>query len=152
MNKTKAILLATLMVLSTFAIGIVAQATIIKNESKNIQNDIIQPSLFDAEITFYIYEGTGCGCVPIIGAFINATSGDGQDSGITDENGTCILHMVINSDYRVSIEAGSFNSVLFDFNVIDNQIFKFHLGEKNIDSSVNTLPLFYRIIMKLLDR
>jgi len=152
MKKTKAILLATLVALSTFAIGIVAQAAIIKNERNNIQNDNIQPSLFDAEITFYIYEGTGCGCVPIRDAFINATSGDGQDSGVTDENGTCVLHMVINSDYRVSIEANDYNSVLFDFNVIDNQIFKFHLGEPNGGSSINTLPLFYRIITRLLGR
>src|SRR4030042_7108239 len=103
MKIIKNILVVVLVVLTTFAIGTTAE-TVLKTQQKIVTNDAYQQSFFDAEITFYIYEGTGCGCKPIIGAFINATSGDGQDFGITDDNGTCVLYMVINSDYRVSIE------------------------------------------------
>ena len=151
MKRIKTILILVLMVLATFAISATAGTVLMKAQQKKVTNNVSQQSFFDAEITFYIYEGTGCGCKPLIGATINATSGDGEDSGVTDENGTCVLHMVINSDYRVSIEAQDYNTVMFDFNVVDDQNFRFHMGEKNDDSSHST-PNLLRLVTRLLNR
>jgi hypothetical protein len=138
------------MVLSTFAIGIAAEAVLMKNQKTNIKNEISQPSLFDAEITFTILVDDGCGCKPIEGAFIRAYGGSGYEEGVTDENGTLILHLEINAEYRVEINAEGYLSILFDFNIIDDQYFIFQMTKK--ESSSHTFPLFQRLFNSLLVR
>jgi len=43
LKRMKTIFIVILMVLSTFTIGIAAEATFMKNEQKNIKTDITQP-------------------------------------------------------------------------------------------------------------
>ena len=114
----------------TIIICISASASVIKKNNENIS----KANLFDAQITFYIYEGEGCGCVPIVGATIFASGGDGEDSGVTDNDGKCILILPALGDYRIRIDAEDFTTILFDFNVLDDQTFKFHMQEKKTSS------------------
>lgn len=83
---------------------------------------------FYANISIRLYEGDGCGCVPLRGITINATSRDTDHytSGITDENGLCVLQLEFDKTYRISIQDAYHESVLFDFVVIDDQAFSFH--------------------------
>ena len=137
------------MVLSTFTIGIVAEAAFIKNEQKDIKNDITQALSFDVEITFYILTGEGCGCTPIPGVSIFAFGGEGSDQGITDEDGMCVLTLVIGGKYEVLIEAEDYQTIDFEFDVVDYQTFTFHMFEKE-ESSIQTTSLVYNIISKLI--
>ena len=155
MNKIKKTgLLAILLIFSILAIGIAGGATFVKDSQ--INNKLvrvksvnkIQPQLFDAEITFYIWEGDGCACEPIEGATIFATGGESNDSGVTDADGKCVLTLVENSEYRVSIEADKFHRVKFDFEVIGDQTFNFHMKENKVNS-FNSQPLFYEFISKI---
>lgn len=148
MKRIKTVLVALSMVLATFAIGSAAQSILIKSEQKNSTNQVIQNTNFDAKITFYVYEGEGCACKPIVGAFINATSSEGPIFNVTDEDGKCVLDMVIYIEYRVTIEAENFHTVMFNFDVVYDQTFKFHMGEANSDSSQN-LPETQQIIQTL---
>jgi len=158
MRRTKiSVLMAILVVLATFVFAITVDAANIKTQQANqiggqkqIINFYKQQSLFFAEITFNLYEGTGCGCVPVRNAPITAwgLDVDHSTSGITDDDGKCILQMEINYNYRVTIEAEGFNTVMFDFLVIDDQTFVFHLGEKG-GSSLNGVSLFYNPIEKI---
>ena len=144
------VLVIFLMVLATFAIGIVAEAVIVKNQQKNIQNDIPQQSLFDAEITFYILTGDGCGCNPIPGVSIYAGSEPGE-YGETDEDGMCVLTLEILGEYEVYIEAEKHLEIEFEFNVIDDQTFTFHMFKKD-DSSSRETSLLYRLVTNILNR
>lgn len=141
MKKVKTIFIASLMILTTFVISAAAQSILINSEQKNNTNPAIQNTNFDAEITFYIYEGEGCSCIPITGAYINATGSEGQVFNVTDDEGICVLNLVILSEYRVSIEAENFNTVMFNFDIVDDQTFKFHMGEANEVSSQNLLQV-----------
>ena len=104
----------------------------------------------DAEITFTILVDDGCGCNPIEGVFIGAYGGSGYDEGVTDENGTLILNLEINAEYRVEITAEEYRPIIYDFNVIDDQYFIFLMKEKGTSSQ--TIPLFQTLINRLLAR
>ena len=144
MNKVKPALVVILMALSTMAIGIAAQAETMQ------EKETVQQSLFDAEITFYLSIGDGCGCTPIVGASISAVGGEGSDYGVTDEDGYCTLTLVIDGEYRVQIEAEGYVLIMYDFVVIDDQSFSFHMQEEE-ESSIRAVPLFYRLLSKILD-
>jgi len=148
MKRIKTVFVALSMVLATFAIGSAAQSIINNSEQKNNTNQDIQNTNFDAKITIYVYEGEGCACQPLIGAYINATSSEGAIFNITDEDGKCVLDMVIYTEYRVTIEAENFHTFMFNFDVVYDQTFKFHMGEANSDSSQN-LPETQQIIQTL---
>lgn len=156
MKKIKIyVLIAILVVLATFAITVDAlnikmqQANQIGRQ-KHIVNGYGQQSLFFAEITFNLYEGSGCGCTPVRNASITAWGLDVEHnaSGITDDDGKCILQLEINYNYRVTIEAEGFQTVMFDFLVLDDQPFVFHLGEKG-GSSLKEVSLFYNSIEEM---
>lgn len=151
MKKVKTtILVVILMILATFVIGVAAESVFIKNRQKNIKNSIDQPLFFDAEITFTILINDGCGCNPIVGATVFATGGAGNDEGITDVNGTCVLQLEINSIYTVSITAENYIPILFDFVVIDDQFFVFQMTLED-DSTASMIPVIYHI-MNILNR
>ncbi|MFW9906341.1 MAG: carboxypeptidase-like regulatory domain-containing protein [Candidatus Thorarchaeota archaeon] len=154
MKRIKSATVAFLIILATFSfivaanainIGIQQEATV-KSKEKDNGN---QP-LFFAEITFNIFEGTGCGCVPIPGASIAAygLDTDHNNSCITDDDGVCILEFEYDRTYRVTIEAENFQMVLFDFLVIDDQVFSFHLQEKD-DSSSHNFPVLYNLLQRI---
>jgi len=137
MQRIKIYLVGILIVFITYTVGVAAQSILINSEEKNILNEEIRNTKYDAMITFYIYEGEGCSCIPLVGAYINATSSEGPEYNLTDEEGMCVLPMVINIEYRVTIEAEDYHLVKFDFNVVEDQTFKFHMGEADDDSSQN---------------
>lgn len=145
-NVKISLLVVILVVLSSTAIGIAANANIAKNDEGKIN----QQTMFDAEITFYIHEGEGCGCVPIVGAHVYASGGAGYDEAYTDEDGMCALTLEILSEYRVSINAEDFMPVLFDFDVQGDQTFGFHMQERITDR--NTMPVLFRLLLNIFQR
>lgn len=134
------VLIICLIILATFSISVTSNSDFMgtqqiqpsTNIQKMIKKDINQMSLFDAEITFYILTGEGCGCTPIPGVTITAVGGEGNDSGVTDEDGKCVLTLVILSEYEVWIESDGYRTINFEFNVVDDQTFTFHLSEKEV--------------------
>jgi len=148
MKRIKSVLVAASMILATFAIGAAAQSILIKPEQMDITNPVIQNTNFDVEITFWVFEGEGCACQPIIGAYINATGSEGADYNITDEDGKCVLNLVVFGEYKVTIEAENFHTVAFNFDVVDQQTFKFHIGEV-INNDSQNMPQVQQIIQTL---
>lgn len=140
------VLVIFLMVLATYSIGITAETANVKNQ----QNNIPQQSLFDAEITFYILTGDGCGCSPIPGVSIYAGSEPGE-YGVTDEDGMCVLTLEILGEYAVYIEAEKYLEIEFEFNVIDDQTFTFHMFKKD-DSSLSETSLLYSLVTNISNR
>jgi hypothetical protein len=157
MNKIKKTgILAFLVVLSILSIGIVGEAGFIDNkqkESKILQKNsdyMVQPQLFDAEITFYLWEGDGCACEPIEGASFFAVGGEGNDSGFSNDEGKCVLTMVINSEYKVYIEAEKFQRIIFDIEVIGDQTFNFHMKEEKTNQ-VFYQSFLYQFLSKIIN-
>jgi hypothetical protein len=152
MKRTKTtIMLAILMFLAVITVGIAAKAVLMKNELDNTKKEIGQQLLLEAEITFYIYEGEGCACKPIFGASIYA-GGEPGESGFTDEDGRCVLTLETFSEYRVYIEAEDFHKVIFDFDVIDDQQFSFHMQEKEENSSTREAFIFNDLLRSIFEK
>ena len=158
MNKLKkTCILAILIVFSILSIGIVVEAGIINNklkDSKYLQQNsdgILEPQLFDAEITFYLWEGDGCACEPIEGASFFAVGGEGNDSGFSNDEGKCVLTMVINSEYKVYIEAEKFQRIIFDIEVIGDQTFNFHMKEEKTNQ-VFYQSFLYQFLSKIINK
>ncbi len=142
------ILVAILMILTTFVLGVAAESVFMKNQQKN-QNDIIEDMpLFFTEITFTIMINDGCGCNPIEGVTVSAFGGAGNDENVTDIDGKCVLLLEINSEYTVSITAENYIPVLFDFVVIDEQFFVFQMTLKD-DSTASIMPAFHQVLSLL---
>ena len=114
-------------------------------EMKTTQTD------FYANVTFNIFEGDGCGCVPLRYVPLNATGRDTDHStsGLTDDEGQCILQLEYDKTYRISVIEANHESVLFDFVVIDDQVFSFHMKEIET-SSLARFSLLHMILQKLL--
>jgi len=102
---------------------------------------------FYANVTFNVFEGDGCGCVPLRSVPLNATGRDTDHStsGLTDDEGQCVLQLEYDKTYRISIIEADHESVLFDFVVIDDQVFSFHMKEVETSSVAH----FFRIQMIL---
>ncbi|MCJ7698366.1 MAG: hypothetical protein MUO73_08580 [Thermoplasmata archaeon] len=117
--------------LAVFSLIIAANAGYVSSNLKSLKTTQMMNTQTDfyANITFNVYEGEGCGCVPLRGVPLNATGRDTDHftSGVTDDNGTCVLQLEYDKTYRVSIQAVDHESVLFDFVVLDNQAFSFHM-------------------------
>jgi hypothetical protein len=147
-NIKKTGLVSFLVITSILAIGIAGEADVIdNNQNDNLyfqekSDNVVQPQLFDAEITFYLWEGDGCACEPIDGASFFAVGGEGNDSGSSDADGKCVLNLVINSEYRIYIEAEKFQRIIFDMEVVDDQTFNFHMKESKTNSFEYHSPLF----------
>jgi len=56
------------------------------------------------------------------------------------------MTLVINTEYRITIEAEGFYNIIFDFYTVDDQYFIFHMEEEEDDSSELTDPLVYEKI------
>jgi hypothetical protein len=95
------------------------------------------PTDFYANITVKVFEGDGCECVPLGGSFVNATGRDTDhnDFNVTNDKGECVLHLQFDKTYRVSVQIGDHESVLYDFNVLDDQTFVFNLKKSSASSS-----------------
>jgi hypothetical protein len=138
--------------LAVFSLIVAANAGYVSSNLKSQKTTqvMITQTDFYANITFNVYEGDGCGCVPIRGVPLNATGRDTEHStsGVTDDNGTCVLQLEYDKTYRVSIQAVDHESVLFDFVVLDNQWFSFHM--KVIEELSHSFSFFQMILQKIL--
>lgn len=148
-NVKITIFVVILMVLSTFTIGIAAEEVFMEKTNVKENNNNAQPALFDAEITFIILTGEGCACDPIEGITVIASGGEGTDQGVTDENGTVVLTLVVLGEYEVFIIKEGYLDINFEFNVLDDQTFTFHLLKKDV-SSPQTISIFQSIISRLI--
>lgn len=159
------VIIIGLLVLITFSISVASEPNFIKDQQtkhrigvqEQINNGYSQQTQFLAEITFILYVGDGCGCHPIEGASITALGLDidHNDSGVTDEFGVCILQLEIKYNYKVQIEADGFQNIVFDFLVVDDQTFTFHLAEKEVNYShgnpfLERFPNAFPILRQLL--
>lgn len=144
--KTVVVLLAILSLVIAANAGYIAVQPE-KQEIKATGN--AYQSEFHAEISFYIYEGDGCACQPVRNApiFAQGLDTDHNDSGFTDDDGLCILELEYDATYRVTIEIEAFQMVLFDFVVIDDQTFTFHMQEE--DTSTPNLSLLQTFVQKI---
>jgi len=137
--------------LAVFSLIIAANAGYVSSNLKSQRTTQMMNTQTDfyANITFNVYEGEGCGCVPLRGVPLNATGRDTDHftSGVTDDNGTCILQLEYDKTYRVSIQALDHESVLFDFVVIDNQAFSFHM--KVIEESSYHFSFLQMMLQKI---
>ncbi len=138
--------------LAVFSLIVAANAGYVSSNLKSQKTTQVMNTQTDfyANITFNVYEGDRCGCVPIRGVPLNATGRDTEHStsGVTDDNGTCVLQLEYDKTYRVSIQAVDHESVLFDFVVLDNQWFSFHM--KVIEESSHSFSFFQMILQKIL--
>ncbi|MEM0466963.1 MAG: hypothetical protein QXX20_05130 [Candidatus Thermoplasmatota archaeon] len=94
-------------------------------------------------ITFTIYEGGGCGCVPIYNATVSAIGRTTSHNtvGSTNDDGQCILALEYDETYRIHINADGFHTVLFDVNIVDDQMFSFHLEKTDDAISLRSILL-----------
>jgi hypothetical protein len=134
---------------AVFSLIIAVNAGYVSNTVQNNKTTPVKGTLSDfyANITFNVYDGEGCGCVPLRGVPINATGRDTDHStsGLTDDNGKCVLQLEYDKTYRVSMQEQDHESVLFDFVVIDNQEFSFHM--KVIETSIH-VPSFLQMMLQ----
>jgi hypothetical protein len=112
-------------------------------------------------ITFSTFEGGGCGCVPLIDVPITAVgrTTDHITSNVTDDRGQCVVFLEYGETYRITMVPNGYRSSMFDFNVLDDQSFVFHLDIIN-DSSVphnlfrsyilEKMPLMNKLVTKRL--
>lgn len=100
----------------------------------------LKPTDFYTNITYKVYEGEGCECVPLGGCFVNATRLDTDHTAfnVTDDKGVCMLQLQFDKIYRVSVQISDHESMLYDFNVIDDQTFAFNL--KKTVTSLTPVP------------
>jgi len=142
-QKLLIILIASIFVISSVAIGTAAGIAKLNTQTNEMSNQQINEnfapaSMFTAIINFQLYVGDGCGCHPVVGASISAWGLDieDNDSAVTDDIGVCSLELEINYNYKVTIEAEEFHMIEFDFLVVDDQDFTFHLEEVEESSLV----------------
>ena len=139
MKQKKIIILSmglSLLLISTSVLAI--------NSTNNLEQDEIRKSselIKDsnplvmnayAQISIYLYEGIGCGCVPIRDATIDAVGIDVDHWVIntTNDDGLCVLELEYDANYQITIDVPDFNMVLFDIQIVDDQSLTFHLQEK----------------------
>jgi hypothetical protein len=148
---SSAMLKMAVVLLAVFSLIIAANAGYVSSNLKSQKTTQMMNTQTDfyANITFNVYEGEGCGCVPLRGVPLNATGRDTDHftSGVTDDNGTCNLQLEYDKTYRVSIQALDHESVLFDFVVIDNQAFSFHM--KVIEESSYHFSFLQMMLQKI---
>jgi hypothetical protein len=118
-------------VLAVFSLIIAANAGYVSSQENQVKNTSVKnaPTVFYANITFTVYEGTGCDCYPIRDLPINATGRDTDHytTGVTDDRGVCVLQLELDKTYRVTIQDANHESLMVDFMVLDTQAFTFHL-------------------------
>jgi hypothetical protein len=154
MKKIRSAVFTTaIMLLAIFSLIIAANAgystTQQEKKDSKISGEGNQP-LFFAEISFYVYVGDGCACEPIPYTAVEAYGRDTDhfDTNFTDSEGFCILRLEYDATYRVTIEVEDFSMVMFDFMVIDDQPFTFHMQEEE-DSATPNVSLLYNTLQRI---
>jgi hypothetical protein len=141
MKPVKSIIIGCILFMGLFT-AIVAANTL-TSEPTIISDEVNQQAPLDpdfyADISFLLSEGEGCGCTPIrdVPIFAEGLTTDHNDSGMTDSDGICILELEYDQQYRIHIIFEGFQRVLFDFVVLDDQAFTFHMKQKNVPIPVS---------------
>lgn len=152
MKKITSAILAGMLLAATSTFIFAANAGTITPSPRVVQQEHhISPMQFQATISFQVFEGEGCECIPLTNVPITAFSKDTyeNDSNVTNDEGFCTLRMNYDETYQVHIVADNYESVLYDFKVLDNQPFVFNLKKSQITSNpeINLLDiLLYRFI------
>jgi hypothetical protein len=128
---SSAIIKMAVVVLAVFSLIIAANAAYVSSQVNPVKVTPVKnaSTAFYANITFQVFEGTGCDCYPIRDLPINATGRDTDHytAGVTDDRGVCVLQLEFDKTYRVTMQDANHESVMVDFVVIDDQSFTFHL-------------------------
>jgi len=151
MKKIRSAVFTTaIMLLAIFSLIIAANAGYSSIQYKKEINisDNGDRSVFYAEISFYVYVGDGCACEPIPYTAVEAYGRDTDhfDTNFTDSEGFCILRLEYDATYQVTIEVENYHLVMFDFMVIDDQPFTFHMQEEEESATPNIL---YNIVQRI---
>jgi len=136
--------IATVAILSLIVAVNAGQVALQPKEENNVPTD------FYANITVKVFDGDGCECVPLGGSFVNATGRDTDhnDFNVTNDRGVCVLHLQYDKTYRVTIQVVDHESVMYDFNVLDDQTFVFSLKKTSTVSS--PVPSALQIVLNKL--
>jgi hypothetical protein len=149
---SSAIVKMVVVLVAVFSVMIAANAAYVSHayRSEQTAQKSSASTEFYAAITIHLYQGEGCGCVPLREVFINATGRDTDHSAsnVTDQNGMCILFLEYDKTYRLRIEQKDYESVLFDFVVLDDQTFSFHV--KEVETSAKGFSLLQMVLQKIL--
>ena len=148
-----AVFTTAIMLLAIFSLITAANAgySAVQHEKQENQiNSTGNEGDFYEEISISTYEGDGCGCVPLPYVTVEAYGRDTDhfDTNITDINGFCILELEYDATYRVTIEVDDFQLIMYDFKVLDDQPFTFHMQELK-DSSPQSFSLLHTLIQRL---
>ena len=152
MRQLNSIIIGSILLISIFT-ALVAANSITPGTNFTVQ-EVHETSTLDpdfyAQISFLLSEGEGCGCTPIrqVPIWAEGLTTDHNDSGLTDNNGICILELEYDQQYRIHIEFEGFHRVLFDFTVIEDQAFTFHMKAKNV-AEPTAFPRLSQLINQL---
>lgn len=152
MKQINSIFIGSLLIIGLFS-AIVAANSITPNQtyiSEDIQPQSTLDPRFFAQISFLLSEGEGCGCTPMreVPILAEGLTTDHNASGLTDDDGILILELEYDQQYRIHIDYEGFQRVLFDFVVIDDQAFTFHLKQKNTPVPIN-FPRISQLIQQI---
>ena len=148
-----AVFTTAIMLLAIFSLIIAANAGYSTIQHEKQENQITKNGNvgeFYAKISISTFEGEGCGCVPVQYVAVAAYGRDTDhfDTNITDFNGFCILELEYDATYRVTVEIEDFQLIMYDFMVLDDQPFTFHMQELE-DSSPQVFSLLHTLIQRL---
>ena len=152
MRQLNSIFVGSILLMGCFT-ALVAANSMTPETSFTVQ-EIHESSTLDpdfyAQISFLLSEGEGCGCVPIryVPIWAEGLTTDHNDSGLTDDDGICVLELEYDEQYRIHIEFEGFHRILFDFFVNDDQAFTFHMKQKNV-AEPTSFPRLSQLIQQL---
>jgi hypothetical protein len=154
MKRINSIIIGSILLIGSLT-AIVAANTITP-KSTNATIDLNEKSTLDprfyAQISFLLSEGEGCGsgCIPIrqVPIWAEGLTTDHNATGITDDNGICILELEFDQNYRIHIEFEGFHRVLFDFTVNEDQAFTFHMKQKKVPVPIS-FPRISQLIQQI---
>lgn len=152
MRQINSIIIGSILIIGLFT-AIVAANTITPNQiyqAEEFQQKLTLDPRFYAQISFLISEGEGCGCIPMreVPIFAEGLTTDHNATGLTDDDGILILELEYDQQYRIHIDIEGFQRVLFDFVVIDDQAFTFHMKQKNTPVPIN-FPRITQLIQQI---
>ncbi|MBW2966294.1 hypothetical protein KY342_04280 [Candidatus Woesearchaeota archaeon] len=151
-NKLSKIIRASITILLVISLSTTITIGGFDEEIAQKNKHPLNQSVFFAEIEFYLFVGDGCACDPIENVPIVAHGLDTSHTGsnITNEDGFCVLELEIDSNYRVTIDDVNeeYQIIMFDFLVVDDQPFTFHLQEIE-DSISQNFPLLYNLLQRI---
>jgi hypothetical protein len=120
-----------LLILASFLIATNSGFSAVQHSSFDAGNYTPQSTAY-ASISIYLYEGESCACKPVRNEYIFAEgiTTDHYTSNYTDEDGLCVLEIEFDETYQIIIDIDPFQKIIFDVDIVDDQIFSFYLQPK----------------------